>query len=313
MRAWNVPAAGAQPTISELPVPEPGPGSVLVRVKAAGLNALDAALAAGYMAQMMPHEYPFVLGRDAAGVVEAVGEGVDHVRPGDEVIGHVLLVPPIRQGTLADYALLPAEAVTPKPSNLDFEAAAALPLAGTAALAAVDAVNPQPGQAVLVVGASGGVGSYAVQLAAARGATVVATGTPDDADRLTKLGATTVVDHTAGSVAEQVRVAYPAGVDALIDLVARTPDGLPLAAVRAGGVVASTAGAADEQALAARGLTGGNLLARASREVVGPLAEQAAAGALTIDIGQTLPFERAGEGLAAFFDGHVRGKTVVRI
>lgn len=313
MRAWNVPDAGAQPTLSELPVPEPGPGSVLVRVKAAGLNAIDAALAAGYMAQMMPHEYPVVLGRDAAGVVEAVGAGVDHVRPGDEVIGHVLLAPPIRQGTLAEYALLPAEAVTPKPSGLDFESAAALPLAGTAALAAVDAVDPQPGQAVLVVGAGGGVGSYAVQLAAARGATVVATGTPDDVDRLIKLGATTVVDHTAGSVAEQVRVAYPAGVDALIDLVARTPDELPLSAVRAGGVVASTNGAADEPALAARGLRASNLLARASREVVGPLAEQAAAGALIIDIGQTLPFERAGEGLAAFFDGHVRGKTVVRI
>jgi NADPH:quinone reductase-like Zn-dependent oxidoreductase len=133
----------------------------VIRVKAAGLNPIDNSIAAGTLAQMLPHEY--VLGRDAAGVVAAVGAGVDHVKVGDELVGHVLAAPPIQAGTLADYALLPAAAVTRKPAELDFVTAAALPLAGAAAAQAVEAVDPQPGQTVLVNGASGGVGSYALQ------------------------------------------------------------------------------------------------------------------------------------------------------
>jgi NADPH:quinone reductase-like Zn-dependent oxidoreductase len=119
--------------------------TVLVRVKAAGLNPIDNGIAAGLMAHLMPHEYPLILGRDAAGVVTAVDAGVDRVQIGDEVIGHVLLAPPIQAGTLAEYALLPAAAVTRKPAGLDFTAAAALPLAGAAAVAAVGAIDPEPG------------------------------------------------------------------------------------------------------------------------------------------------------------------------
>src|SRR5262245_60613923 len=108
MRALHVPVAGAQPALGALPVPEPAPGHARIKVKACGLNAIDTIFASGMMAATMPHEYPLVLGRDAAGVVEAVGEGVDHVEPGQEVFGHVLVTPPFREGTLAEYALLPA-------------------------------------------------------------------------------------------------------------------------------------------------------------------------------------------------------------
>ncbi|SQD98138.1 MULTISPECIES: NADP-dependent oxidoreductase [unclassified Parafrankia] len=313
MRALNVPAAGEQPRLSDLPVPGPVEGTVLVRVKAAGLNAIDNALAAGMMAEMMPHAYPLVLGRDAAGVVEAVGAGVDHVAVGDAVIGHMLLAPPIQAGTLAEYALLPAAAVTRKPAGLDFTTAAALPLAAAAAKTAVDAVEPEPGQTVLVVGAGGGVGSYAVQLLAARGVTVVATGTAADAGRLTALGAATVVDYTAGPVAEQVRAAYPDGVDALIDLVAYTPDSAPLDVVRKGGKVASTLGAADEEALAAAGLTGTSVMAAPVRELIAELAALAAAGTLKVDITTVLPLEKATDGLATLASGTARGKIVVEI
>lgn len=314
MRALTVPVAGEQPRLSDLPIPEPIDDTVLVRVKAAGLNALDNALAAGVMAEMLPHVYPLVLGRDAAGIVEAVGAGVDHVAVGDEVIGHMLLAPPIQAGTLAEYALLPAAAVTRKPTGLDFTTAAALPLAAAAAKAAVDAVEPEPGQTVLVVGAGGGVGSYAVQLLAARGVTVVATGTADDAGRLTALGATTVIDYTAGPVAEQVHAAYPDGVDALIDLVAYTADAAPLGVVRKGGKIASTLGAAaDEQALAAVGLTGTSVMAAPVRAVVAELAEQAAGGTLKIDVTTVLPLEEAADGLAILAGGAARGKIVIEI
>jgi NADPH:quinone reductase-like Zn-dependent oxidoreductase len=225
----------------------------------------------------------------------------------------VLLAPPIQAGTIAEYAVLPAAAVAAKPAGLDFVTAAAIPLAGAAAAAAVEAVDPQPGQTVLVSGASGGVGSYAVQLLAARGVTVVATGTADDTERLTKLGATTVVDYTKGPVADQVRAAHPDGVDALVELAAPTPDAAPLAAVRQGGRVSATTQAADAQALAAAGLTGGGVLAGAVREVIAPLADQAAAGTLTVDVTTVLPLERATDGLATIASGQARGKIVVTV
>jgi NADPH:quinone reductase-like Zn-dependent oxidoreductase len=265
------------------------------------------------MAGMIPHEYPLVLGRDAAGIVEAVGAGVDHVQAGDEVFGHVLLASPVKNGTLAEYAVLPAAAVSAKPAGLDFVTAAALPLAAAAAAAAVDAVDPQPGQVLLVAGASGGVGSYAVQLAAARGATVVATGTPGDASRLAGLGAATVIDYTAGPVADQVLAAHPDGVDALIDLVSYSADALPLTAVRKGGTVASILSAVSDDALAAVGLTGSNVMAGPVREVTAPLAEQAAAGTLKVDVTTVLPLDRAAEGLATIAAGQARGKIVIKI
>jgi len=313
MRALHVPAAGEQPRLSEIPTPEVADGTVLIRVKAAGLNAIDNAIVGGMFTAMMPHQYPLVLGRDAAGVVEAVGAGVEHVNVGDEVFGHVLLAPPIQAGTIAEYALLHGAAVALKPAEIDFVTAAAIPLAGAAAYAAVDAIDPQPGQSVLVSGASGGVGSYVVQLLAARGATVAATGTADDATRLTALGATTVVDYTAGPVVEQVLSAYPGGVDALIELAAYSPDAAPFAAVRKGGKAAATTTAADEQSLAAHGLTGGGVMAGPVREVTAPLAAQAAAGSLKVDVHTVLPIEQAADGLATLAGGRARGKTVVKI
>jgi NADPH:quinone reductase-like Zn-dependent oxidoreductase len=314
MRAVHILAPGEQPQLGEVPNPTVTEGTVLIRVKAASLNPIDNAIANGMVAQMgLPHEYPLVLGRDAAGVVEAVGAGVDHVAVGDEVIGHVLLAAPVSAGTLAEYALLPGSTVVPKPVELDFVAAAALPLAAGAAVASIDAIDLQPGQTVLVNGASGGVGSYAVQLLAGRGATVVATGTPGDTERLVGLGAASVVDFTAGSVVKQVLAAYPDGVHAMVNLTGFDPEAFPLAAVRRGGTVASTTVLPDPAALDAAGLTGTSVLANPVREVIAPLAEQAAAGQLQIGVVSVLPLEQAIDGLAALAGGRATGKTVVTL
>ncbi|MER5436244.1 zinc-binding dehydrogenase [Streptomyces sp. NPDC002588] len=195
----------------------------------------------------------------------------------------------------------------------DFVTAAALPLAGAAALATVEHVDPRPGQVVLVNGATGGVGSYAVQLPAARGANVVATGTSADAERLTELGATTVVDFTAGSVADQVRELHPDGADGLVNLVGNTIDDVPLAAVRKNGKVGSTTVNPDADALAAAGLTGTTVFAAPGAETIAPLAEQAANGTLSVEVGTVLPLDRAAEGLAIIAAGKAGGKIVITI
>ncbi|WP_261564518.1 NADP-dependent oxidoreductase [Frankia gtarii] len=311
MRALVLPASGEQPTFAELPVPTPGAGEVLLRVRAAALNPLDNHIAAGALEQMFEHRYPLVLGRDASGVVEAVGEGVDDVAVGDEVLGHVLFEPPFQAGTVAEYAIVPARTVVPKPADLDHVTAAALPLAGGAARMVVDAINPQPGQVVLVNGASGGVGRYAVQLLSQLGLTVVATAAPADAERLRELGATEVVDFTAGSVAEQVRTAHPDGVDALINLAGYTLAEVPLDAVRSAGVVCTTTQVPDADTLAARQLSGGGVIASPTRDVIAPLAEQAAKGELQVDVYRVLPLDQAPDGLAELAAGRARGKIVV--
>jgi NADPH:quinone reductase-like Zn-dependent oxidoreductase len=313
MRALHVPAAGAGIELGEVPTPSATEGTVLVRVKAAGLNPVDNGIAAGMMAEMIPHQYPLVLGRDAAGVVEAVGEGVEGITVGDEVVGHVLMAPPVQAGTIAEYAVLPAAAVVAKPAGLDFVTAAAIPLAGAAAAQAVEAVAPQAGQTVLVNGADGGVGSYAVQLLAARGVTVIATGKPESADRLRALGASTVIDHHTADVVEQVRAAHPDGVDALVNVAGVDPAAVPLRAVRNGGKLSTTTPEPDADTLAAAGVTSTMIMARPLREVVAPLAEQAAAGTLKVSVAEVLPFDQAANGLAQLAAGKANGKLVVKV
>ncbi|WP_250004657.1 NADP-dependent oxidoreductase [Actinoplanes sp. M2I2] len=314
MRALVVLAAGQRPEVAELPTPAPGAGQVLLRVRAAALNPMDNVLASGGLAEAMEHRYPLVLGRDVAGVVEAVGDGVTEVSIGDEVIGHIGFAAPFQAGTLAEFATLAASAVTAKPPSLDYAAAAALPLAGGAALAALEAAGVRSGQTVLISGASGGVGRYAVQLAAQRGATVVATGTAASAGRLRELGADTVVDYTAGPVAEQVRAAYPDGVDVLVNLWANTVEDVPLAALRSGGTVSTITSAPDADTAASLGLLGGGItIASPDRDTIAALAQDAAVGKLQSDVSRVLPLDEAVEGLDDLSAGKSHGKVVITL
>ncbi len=311
MHAVHVPASGEQATLAKLPTPTPATGEVLLRVHAAGLNPFDNHIAAGMLEQMMEHRYPLVLGRDASGVVEAVGDGVTDLAVGDEVLAHVPFASPFQAGTIAEYALLPATNVAAKPAELDHVSAAALPLAAGAAVALIDAVDPRPGDVVLVNGASGGVGRFAVQLLVQRDVTVVATASADSVDRMRELGATDVIDYTAGPVAEQVRSRYPDGVDALINLAGYSLEQVPLDAVRTGVTVRTVTQVPDDETLAARGLTGGGVLASPDRSVITALADQAANGTLQVDIARVVPISDALAGLADIAAHRAHGKIVV--
>ena len=302
------------PVLQDVPIPEPGAGQVRLRVKAAALNRLDTLISGGMLQGSAEYLFPVVLGRDAAGVVDAVGDGVEHVRVGDAVIAHVLMDGKLRHGTLAEYAVVSADAVVAKPASMDFAAAACVPLAGAAALAAVDAVDAGLGSTVLIVGATGGVGSYAIQLAVARGATVIATGLPEDADRLRGLGAAEVVDYR-DDVAGQVRATHPDGIDGLIELVSFDADSVAAlaATVRDGGWVASSLGAADPDKLGARGITATNIVSSPVRETLATLIAEIERGAVRVDVKETLPFDQATEGLDKLANGHARGKLVVTL
>ncbi|WP_406478121.1 NADP-dependent oxidoreductase [Streptomyces sp. NBC_01615] len=193
---------------ADVEVPQPGPGQVRVRVKAAGLNALDGKIRSGALEARFPTPLPAIPGGELAGVVDALGEGVQDVKVGDEVLGWS------DTGSYAQYAL--ATTVAPKPAGLDWQHAVALPVAGATAERVLNLLGVVAGETVLMHGAAGAVGTLAVQLATARGARVIGTAGPANQDYLTSLGATATL-YGEGLV-ERVRALAPDGVDAVFDL-----------------------------------------------------------------------------------------------
>ncbi|WNV91453.1 NADP-dependent oxidoreductase [Umezawaea sp. Da 62-37] len=309
MRAIAVHEFGGAPVLVDVPKPVPGPGEVLVRLAAAGVNPFDRKVADGMMRGSMRHVFPLVLGIDGAGVVEEVGEGTTRFAPGDALFG-TFFQEPAGVGTYAEYATAPeTNPLALLPAGFDLVVAAALPTAGLTAVQLVDALEPREGITLLLVGATGGVGQFVVQLTAAAGARVVATGRPHDVERLLALGAAEVVDHTAGPLTGRVH-----GVDAIIDLVG---DGAGFAAnlpaVRLGGQALSTTSSADADVLASRGVRGGNFETRGTAEALSRLAESVSDGGLIVPVEHRLPLAEAAAELARPRSTGARGKTVVVI
>jgi dTDP-4-dehydrorhamnose 3,5-epimerase-like enzyme len=203
----------------DLEPPPVAPDGVLVRVRAAGVNPVDAKIRDGALAGAFPASFPVVLGWDAAGVVERVGDAVTWFRPGDEVFGYCRRHN-LQYGTFAEYTTVPEGYLAPKPPSLSFAEAAALPLAGLTAHQCLEALGLRAGETLFLDGGSGGVGHVAVQLAVARGARVIATASARNQDFLRELGAEPV-DYGAG-----VRRAAPRRADRLHRHRARAARGL---------------------------------------------------------------------------------------
>jgi NADPH:quinone reductase-like Zn-dependent oxidoreductase len=216
-------------------------------VRAAGVNPFDAYVAQGYVKDLMEHRFPLVLGHDAAGVVEEVGAGVEGLSVGDEVLGGVGK-PHLGEGTYAELTTMSVGSLVAKPASLDFTQAAAVPLSGATALTLLDAVALGAGERLLVLGASGGVGSFLVQLAAQRGAQVVGVCSGPNVAYARDLGAADVIDYTTAEVGEALRSLHPDGVDAIVDLVGDRPALTALSEqLRPGGRVASAVDAATRR------------------------------------------------------------------
>jgi NADPH:quinone reductase len=221
MRAMVTPQFGGPDLFEERDVerPHPRPGEVLVRVVAAGTNPIDAKLRAAGGSRGL--EAPVVLGADVSGVVEEVGPGVTDLAAGDEVYYTPEVFGPGSHGGYAEYHVAKADIVAKKPASLSHEDAAAVPLAGgTAYEALVRRLAVRVGETVLIHGGAGGVGSFAVQIARAGGARVLATSGPDNQETLDALGADVAIDYTRRDAAEvALDDTGGAGVDAVLDTV----------------------------------------------------------------------------------------------
>ncbi|MEV0384750.1 NADP-dependent oxidoreductase [Nonomuraea sp. NPDC050643] len=307
MRAMAFPGFGAGLAATELPVPEPGPGEVLVKVLASSVNGFDLGVLGGRLKGVYDYEFPVVLGKDFAGTVAAVGPDVTGWTPGDEVFG-VVTRPTLGQGGFAEYLVVGAAyGLAAIPGGLGHTRAAALALAGTAALNAVDAIAPARGETVLVSGATGGVGAFAVQLAAARGARVIATARPGtEAAFVTGLGATWAVDHA--ELAAQVRAITPGGVAAALHLAG---DGPAVAALVAdGGRLASTLHYLPGED--GRPIEATAVMADPSPATLTRLAADAAEGRLRVPVARSYPLADAPRAISDFTAGTV-GKLAVTI
>jgi NADPH:quinone reductase len=222
-------------------------------------------------------------------------------------------------GTYADYMVTSAAgAVVAKPAALNYVQAAALPMPAQTALACVDALSLVPGSTLLIVGATGGVGTYAVQLAAQRGARVLATARPDAADYVSSFGAAEALDYAQGEEAlvASVLALHPDGIDAVLDVATTDParlERISRVLVRPEGKLLSTIESAEAPALAARGVAASTFSLMPSAELLGRIARFVDAGELTVAEMHTFPLEQAAEALEQVEHGHVRGKVVLRV
>jgi NADPH2:quinone reductase len=315
MKAFVLPDETSAASFMDVPVPEPGPGEVRIAVRASSVNGWDVFVASGMARGMMEHRYPVVLGKDYAGVIDALGEGATRFAVGEEVAGIVPPEPVLSRGSFAERLVVPVDAgyIEHKPANLGIDEAACVGLAALMALVAVEAVDPSKDDVVVIAGATGGVGSYAVQLVAARGATVVATALPQDADWIRGLGASEVVDYS-GDVVAAIRTKHPDGVDALIDAVNRGDAHGPLAdLVKDGGTVTTTTGAADVETLGARGVAASNLYAQSDPSVFARVTEMVANGELDVPIRRTFGFDQLPDALGLVQSRSSRGKFAITI
>ncbi|MGK3207868.1 NADP-dependent oxidoreductase [Amycolatopsis sp. MEPSY49] len=293
----------------DVEVPVPAAGQVRVRVAATSFNSVDGNIRGGFMRGPIPVELPHTPGLDVAGTVDALGDGVDGLAVGDRVVG---FLPMDKPGAAAEYVLVPADVLTTAPKDVPLADAAALPLVAlTAYQALFDHGKLTAGQRVLINGAGGAVGGYAVQLAKEAGAHVIATASPRSADAVKAAGADEVVDHTAtgvtAAVAEPVDVALnlapvdPAELAALVTL------------VKPGGVVVNTTvwmpAPSDED----RGVRGVDLFVRSDAAQLAKLVALVDAGELRVDVAERVPLAELAALHARAAEGAVHGKVVVTV
>lgn len=290
--------------LGELPDPHIGPDTLLVEVKAAGLNPVDYKIRQGHLARLIDTDFPVVPGWDVAGLVVQAGLDTPEYQVGDEVLAYVRK-DVVHGGTLAELVSVPVRTAAHKPSGVSFEDAAALPLAGLTALQSVRRAGVAAGQTVLVHAASGGVGSFASQLAVLAGARVVGTAGPANQDYVRSLGAEPV-EHGDGLV-ERARALVPGGFDVILDYVGGASMDATGDLLRPGGSVVSIADGRATQ------YGGQAIWVRPDHDGLAELAGLVADGRLTVNLAGAYPLERAVDAYRELEGGHVRGKLVVSL
>ena len=288
----------------DAPRPSPRPGELLVRVRAAGVNPVDAKVRAGDFGS--GGQMPAIPGYDLAGVVEESGPGAARFKKGDEVFAYLNLR---RGGAYAQYAIVKEDEVAAKPAKTSFEEAAAVPLAAlTAWQALVETAKLEAGQTVLIHGGSGGVGSFAIQIARARGAKVIATASTRNQETLKQLGADQPIDYTTTKFEEAAK-----NVDVVLDTVAGETLARSYAVLKKGGIVVSILEPPNKEELSKREIRGQVILVRPDSGMLAEIGKLIDAGKIKPVVSQVLPLAEAAKAHQQIETGHTRGKIVLKV
>jgi NADPH:quinone reductase-like Zn-dependent oxidoreductase len=290
----------------EAPRPEAGPGEVLIRVHAAGVNPVDWKVRAGFAKDRLKYKMPFIPGWDLSGVVEAVGSGVSRLKGGDEVYSRPDIA---RDGSYAEYTVVKESEVALKPKSINHVHAAAVPLAAlTAWQALFEAAQLLAGQTVLIHGAAGGVGSFAVQFAKMKGAHVIGTASKRNHEYLRSLGADETIDYHTTRFEDAVEK-----VDAVLDTITGETADRSYPVIKTGGVYVSILMPPSQEKASAHGVRAAHTFVRANLDQLNEIAKLVDSGKLQITIEKVFPLAEARAAQELNAQGHTRGKIVLRV
>jgi NADPH:quinone reductase-like Zn-dependent oxidoreductase len=290
----------------DVPRPEPKEDQLLVRVIAAGVNPVDAMVRSGIFDKEGKRAFPIILGGDVAGIVEKVGSKVTKIRTGDAVFAYVSLE---NTGGYAQYALVTEREAAQKPKSLSYVEAAAVPVvAMTAWQALVDAAKLGAGQTVLIHGGSGGVGSFAIQIAKARGAKVIATASTANQDFLKQLGADVTIDYTRQNFEDVAK-----NVDVVLDSIGRDTLARSYGVVKKGGIIVSLVARPDQSELEKHGIRGAALDVEPNGEELAAIGKLIDDKKIKVIVSQTFPLSEAIKAQQQVATGHTRGKIVLKV
>jgi NADPH:quinone reductase-like Zn-dependent oxidoreductase len=316
MKAVAVSKFKDTPVVMDLPKPAVRPGTVLIKVAAAGMNPFDWKMTDGIMDDgKTKHNFPLIMGVDGAGTVEEVGEGVTRFKVGDKIYGQFIHAP-LGEGSYAEYAIVPEKSgITKAPTSLSAVEAAAVPTAGMTAQQMLDKLDLQEGDTLLINGATGGVGSFATQLAAAQGLQVIATvSDAEGAERMKKLGAAVTINYKEAPLVEQVKAKYPGGIDGLLDLIGDSKTFVAnLDLLKSGGGALTTQFVANEDAMKEKKIHGGNFETQGSAASLDTLTLAIDRGALTIPVENKIKLEDVPAAIELSRQKKGKGKTVIVI
>lgn len=288
----------------DAPRPEPKENELLVRVIACGVNPADPLIISGRMAREFGTHLPLIPGYDVAGVVETTGAKVTKFKKGDAVYGYALF-----GGGWAEFAVLAENEAALKPANAAFTDAAAVPMGAlTAWQSLIDAAKLSPGQTVLIHGGSGGVGSFAVQIAKARGAKVIATASTANQDLLRQLGADVAVDYTKTKFEEVAKE-----VDVVFDAVGRDTLARSYAVVKKGGIITTIVSRLDQAQLVKYGIRGTSVASHPDGNELAEITKLIETGKIKPVVSEVIPLRDAVKASKQAETHHTRGKLVLRI
>lgn len=299
--------------IADVPKPEPNEGEVLIRIKAAGVNPVDYKIRSGLYKERMPYELPLIPGWDVAGVVEKNGFGASRYEPGEEVFAYARRKL-LKNGTYAEYICLPESFLSYKPKSLTFEEAAAVPLASLTAFQSILVKGKlMANERVLILGATGGVGSYAIQIAKAVGASVVAVASTNNVAYAVSLGADDFIDYTAGSILQEIEQRFPDKFDLVFDCVGKETLTEAYQYVKPGGRLVSILGHVNQGLADKYKILFHYVFVEPVAKQLSKIAQWIGEGKIKVHVDRKFKLEEAFKAHELIESGHTKGKIVLEI